>query len=62
MIVLTTKAFKDCSNFTVWRNHKWRTSFFNKTFGRTYNRKAKLICLLPFNFGLFWTFGKGWIE
>jgi hypothetical protein len=63
MIVVTRKAVAECGGYTVWEPHQWHTPFFARGgFGSVKCRRAKLICRLPFGFGLFWTFGKGWIE
>lgn len=62
MIRITRLAFRDCGGFTVWRPHRWATPFFRRGFGTTRNKRARLLLNLPFGFGMFFTFGKGWIE
>lgn len=63
MIVITRRAFADCGEFTVWRPKHWETPFFQSgRFGTTFNRRAKLLLNLPFGAGLFWAYGRGWLE
>jgi hypothetical protein len=62
-IVITRRAIREFHGYTVWRQKHWQTAFFSKTFGGNVEcRRAKLIFKLPLGFGLFWAFGKAWIE
>lgn len=62
MIRVTRRAVREYNGFTLWRPKHWHTPFFANNFGRSECTRARLLLRLPFGFGLFWTYGKGWIE
>lgn len=65
MIRITRHAFPDCGEYTVWKHQYWATPMLSR-FGRRKCKRAKLLFMLPvwpkIWIGVFWTFGKEWVE
>jgi hypothetical protein len=62
MIVITRRALREHTGYSVWRPQHWHTPFFAKIGGQWRVRKAKLLLKLPFGFGVFWAHGREWAE